>query len=176
MKFSELAIQGVFLVEPNLQTDERGFFARTVCSDEFSHHGLPTHYCQSSISFNTKLGTLRGMHYQVAPSQEQKLVRCTQGALYDVVIDVRKKSPTFKKWLSVNLSAANRLALAIPPGCAHGFLTLSDNTEVLYLMSEPYHADLATGIRWNDPTFAVSWPLVPRIMSERDTTYPDFAD
>ncbi len=175
MRFSELAIPGVWLVEPEQISDERGFFARTVCEAEFSQRGLPASYCQSSISFNPRLGTLRGMHYQAAPSQEQKLVRCTRGAIYDVVVDLRPNSPTFKQWASAELSGSNRLALAIPQGCAHGFLTLADDSEVLYMMSEPQNASLATGVRWNDPQFGISWPMAPVVMSAKDAACPDFA-
>jgi dTDP-4-dehydrorhamnose 3,5-epimerase len=175
MKFSELSVPGVWVVEPEPHADERGFFARTVCAEEFSQHGLPATYCQSSISFNPRRGTLRGMHYQAAPSEEQKLVRCTQGAIYDVVVDLRPSSPTFKKWAAVELTAANRLALAVPHGCAHGFITLEEGTEVLYMMSEPQNAQLAAGVRWNDPQFSISWPMAPVVISARDAAYPDFS-
>jgi dTDP-4-dehydrorhamnose 3,5-epimerase len=175
MKFTELAIAGVWVGEPEVRADERGFFARTVCAEEFSKQGLPANYCQSSISYNHRRGTLRGLHYQAAPSLEQKLVRCTQGVIYDVVVDLRPASPTFKRWVAAELSAVNRLALAVPHGCAHGFITLADGSEVLYMMSEAQNAALATGVRWDDPQFSISWPLQPVVISERDARYPDFS-
>lgn len=174
MRVSQLSIAGVWVVEPEQRADERGFFARTVCFEEFSRWGLPANYCQSSISYNHQRGTLRGMHYQAPPSHEQKLVRCTQGAIYDVVVDLRPASQTFKQWVAAELTAANRLALAVPYGCAHGFITLTDGSEVLYMMSEPQNAALATGVRWDDPQFSISWPLQPVVISERDAQYPDF--
>lgn len=175
MRYTELSVAGVFAVDIEPIADERGFFARTVCSDELAKRGLPAHYCQSSISSNAKRGTLRGMHFQAAPSRESKLVRCTQGALYDVVLDLRQESPTYGHSAGIELSAANRTAIAIPHGCAHGFMTLADDTEVLYMMSEIHNPALARGIRWDDPHFSISWPLVPVVMSERDAQYPDFS-
>lgn len=175
MRFVELAIPGVWLVEPEAIADERGFFARTACSEEFARRGLPTSYCQSSISFNAKLGTLRGMHLQAPPSKECKLVRCTQGAMHDVILDLREGSPSFGQSVGVQLTAANRLAVAVPHGCAHGFVTLADSTEVLYMMSEPQNAALARAVRWNDPKFSISWPIDPVVISERDAACPDFS-
>jgi dTDP-4-dehydrorhamnose 3,5-epimerase len=174
MKFRKLSVSGVWVVEIEPAPDERGFFARTVCAEEFKKHGLPGHYCQSSISFNPRRGTLRGMHYQTLPSFEQKLVRCTRGAMFDVIVDLRPDSETFGRWDSVELSADNHRAVAVPAGCAHGFITLSDETEVLYMMSEPLNAGLARGVRWDDPAFGIAWPERPVVISERDAAYPDY--
>jgi dTDP-4-dehydrorhamnose 3,5-epimerase len=176
MLATHLEIAGVWLLDISPHTDERGFFARTMCAEEFSTKGLPQNYPQSSISFNHARGTLRGMHLQVAPSKEAKLVRCTRGAIFDVVLDLRRSSPTFGRSLSVELSAENRRSLAIPEGCAHGFITLQDASEVLYMMSEPQQAQLARGVRWNDPIFGIPWPFSPVVISERDATYPDFTE
>ena len=175
MKFHETKLPGVFEVHIEQKTDERGFFARTWCINEFESHHLNPRLVQCNVSFNTNKGTLRGMHYQAEPHAEAKLVRCTSGAIYDVVIDLRPESPTFKSWVGVVLSAANRQALFIPERCAHGFFTLTDATEVFYQMSEFYHADSARGLRWNDPAFKVEWPGEVEVISERDRTYPDFA-
>jgi dTDP-4-dehydrorhamnose 3,5-epimerase len=174
VRYRELAIAGVFVVEIEPICDQRGFFSRTVCSEDFAKHGLPANYSQSSISFNKVRGTLRGMHFQVAPSRENKLVRCTQGAVYDVVLDLREGSKTFGRSIAQELSAENRLALAIPDGCAHGFMTLLDNSELLYMMTENHNPDLARGVRWNDPRFGISWPMEPVVISERDRGYGDF--
>jgi dTDP-4-dehydrorhamnose 3,5-epimerase len=174
MIFTETNLKSAFLIEPELRADERGFFARTWCQREFEAYGLQTRWVQCNISFNKKKGTLRGMHYQVAPYAEAKLVRCTRGAIYDVIIDLRYDSPTFKQWQAVNLTADNRQMLFIPEGFAHGFQTLEDNTEVFYQMSEFYAPDYAKGVRWDDPAFGISWPADERIISERDRSYPDF--
>jgi dTDP-4-dehydrorhamnose 3,5-epimerase len=168
-------LPGVFLIEPERLSDERGFFARTWCREEFAHSGLPVEWVQSNVSFNAKRGTLRGLHYQTAPHGEIKLVRCTMGAIYDVVVDLRAGTPTFRQSLGVELSAENRLALYIPDGCAHGFQTLTDNSEVLYQMGTRYHAPAARGVRWDDPALSISWPLTPTVMSARDQAYADFA-
>lgn len=159
-------------LEPN--PDERGFFARTWCSREFEEHGLNPKLVQCSISFNVRRGTLRGMHYQAAPFAEAKLVRCTQGTIYDVVVDLRPDSPTFRQWTGARLSSENRHMMYVPEGCAHGFLTLEDETEVFYQMSEFYRAEAARGVRWNDPQFGIAWPEEVVVISERDRTYPDF--
>jgi dTDP-4-dehydrorhamnose 3,5-epimerase len=173
--FKPLEIAGVLLIEPQLYHDERGFFARTWCQQEFKAHGLNPRFVQCSISSNTRKGTLRGMHYQIAPYREAKLVRCTHGIIYDVVIDLRPESPTFKRHVAQELSAENRHMLYVPEGVAHGFLTLADNTEVLYQMSEFWAPDYARGVRWNDPAFAISWPAQPEIIAERDQKYADFS-
>lgn len=174
MKFTETRVKGVFVVELEVLEDERGFFARSWCEREFREHGLDPALAQCNISFNKVAGTLRGMHYQVAPHAEAKLVRCTQGAIYDVVVDLRPESPTYCGWVAMELTARNRRMLFIPTGCAHGFQTLVDESEVFYQMSVAYHAASARGVRWNDPAFAVSWPRANPVLSERDAAYPDF--
>lgn len=174
MKFAEVGLPGVRLIEPERMHDERGFFARTWCRREFEAAGLDPKLVQCSISYNQRRGTLRGMHYQSAPSAEAKLVRCTAGAIYDVALDLRPDSPTFKQWRGVELTADNRHALYIPPGFAHGFLTLRDDTEVLYQMSEFFAPECARGVRWNDPAFGIQWPGEVVVISERDRSYPDF--
>jgi dTDP-4-dehydrorhamnose 3,5-epimerase len=174
VKFLETQLAGVFEVCLELNSDERGFFARSWCEREFGDHGLATKLVQCNVSMNKREGTLRGIHYQAAPFAETKLVRCTAGAIYDVALDLREHSPTFKQWFGTVLSAENRRALYIPEGCAHGFLTLANESEVLYQMSEFYHPDAGRGIRWNDPAFQIDWPGRVEVMSERDRTYPDF--
>jgi dTDP-4-dehydrorhamnose 3,5-epimerase len=172
---AETSLPGVWLITPELVEDVRGFFARAWCEQEFAVAGLNGRWMQCSFSFSKKRGTLRGMHYQRAPHGEIKLVRCTMGALHDVVVDLRPQSPTFKKHVAVELSASNRKMLYIPEGCAHGFQTLQDDTEVLYHMSEPYAPGHAAGVRWNDPAFGIVWPDGNPTLSERDRTFPDFA-
>ena len=174
MTFHETKLPGVFEIHLEPNCDERGFFARTWCEREFKSHGLNPAVVQCNISFNVKKGTLRGVHFQAAPYGEAKVVRCTSGAIYDVVLDLRPVSPTFKKWIGFTLTAANRRMLYIPEGCAHGFLTLEDNTEVFYQMSEFYHPESARGVRWNDSAFQIAWPEKVEVISERDRTYPDF--
>ena len=174
MIFIETKLKGAFTVEPELVQDGRGFFARTFDQKEFEAHGLNPRVAQCNISFNKKKGTLRGMHYQIAPYQEAKLVCCTKGAIYDVIIDLRKASPTLKQWVGVELTAQNRRMLYIPEGFAHGFQTLEDNTEVFYQMSEFYHPESARGVPWNDPAFGAVWPDDIRVISDRDRQYPDF--
>jgi len=174
MIFTETNLLGAFVIEPERLEDERGFFARTWCQEEMKARGINPRLVQCSISFNKTRGTLRGMHYQDAPQEEAKLVRCTMGAIYDVSIDLRPDSPTFKQHFSVILSAENRKMLYIPERVAHGFLTLEDTTEVFYQMSEFYSPRHAKGIRWNDPTFRINWPFLPTVMSERDRSYSDF--
>ena len=172
--FRKLQLQGAVLIELEPKTDERGFFARTFCADEFAQAGLNTNVVQCNVSFNKRKGTLRGMHYQKAPHEEAKLVRCTSGAIFDVIIDLRPESPTFKRHFSVILSAENRSALYVPEGFAHGFQTLRDNTEIFYQMSQRYQAEAAAGVRWDDPAFGIEWPPDERIITERDRTYPDY--
>ena len=175
MIFTETPLKGAFVIEPEIIKDERGFFARTFCLEEFAAHGLNPNVAQCNISFNPKKGTLRGMHYQAKPREETKLVRCTLGAIYDVIIDLRPNSATSKRWFAVELSADNRKMLYIPEGFAHGFQTLEDNTEVFYQMSEFYAPEQARGIRWDDPAFAIKWPPAPeRLISDKDQRYPDF--
>ena len=173
MIFHTTKLPGVHLIDPEPHTDSRGFFARTWCYKEFQDHGLNPDLVQSSISFNSFAGTLRGLHYQM-PYPESKLVRCTRGAIYDVVVDLRPESPGFREWIAVPLSAESRQGVYVPEGCGHGFLTLEDNTEVLYQMSEFYHPEAARGVRWDDPAFGISWPAPVAVISERDRSYPDF--
>ena len=165
---------GVFEIQLEPRSDDRGFFARSWCQREFEEHGLNPRLVQCSVSFNKRRGTLRGLHYQAAPHQETKLVRCTQGSIYDVVVDLRPQSPAYTKWIGVVLSAAQRNTLYVPEGCAHGFLTLEENTEVFYQMSEFYHPELSCGVRWDDPTFGIVWPRQVEVISERDRSYPAF--
>jgi dTDP-4-dehydrorhamnose 3,5-epimerase len=174
MRISDTPLQGVLLLEPERIEDERGFFARTFCVDELAARGMRFEAVQLNLSFNRRRGTLRGMHYQRAPHAEGKIVSCVAGALFDVIIDLRPDSPGFRRWHGVELSAANRLALAIPPGFAHGFQALADATEVQYVMSHRYVAEAAAGVRWNDPAFGIRWPIEPPILSARDAAYPDF--
>ena len=177
MVFVETKLQGVFIIEAGRIEDERGFFARTFCQHEFAAHGLNSQVAQCSMSFNKKKGTLRGMHYQVAPYEEAKIVRCTAGAIYDVAVDLRPHSPTFKHWVASELTEDNGKVLYIPDGCAHGFQTLMDDAEVCYQISEFYHPESARGARWNDPAFGIEWPLPNRpIMSDRDRSYADFSN
>jgi dTDP-4-dehydrorhamnose 3,5-epimerase len=174
VKFIETRLKGAYIIEPEPIEDERGFFARSWCQQEFEAHGLNPNLVQCNISFNKKKGTLRGMHYQVTPHEEAKLVRCTKGAIYDVIIDLRPDSPTFKQWIAVELTAKNYKMLYIPEGFAHGFQSLEDNTEVFYQMSDFYHPQCARGVRWNDPVFKIEWPQNEWIISDRDLQYPYF--
>jgi dTDP-4-dehydrorhamnose 3,5-epimerase len=170
----ETRIQGAFIIEPERLEDERGFFSRTFCQREFEGMGLNPKVAQCNISFNREKGTLRGMHYQAAPHEEAKLVRCTKGAIYDVIIDLRPGSITFKKWLAFDLTEQNRSMLYIPEGFAHGFQTLEDNSEVFYQISEFYHPEYARGFRWNDPAFGIEWRIDDPIISAKDLQHPDF--
>jgi dTDP-4-dehydrorhamnose 3,5-epimerase len=174
MIFSETRIPGAFLISPDRKEDERGFFARTFCRSEFTDHGLVPDLEQCSISFNKHKGTLRGMHFQRSPYEETKLVRCTMGAIFDVIIDLRPGSPAFKQWFSFELNAENRSMLYIPRGLAHGFLTLADSTEVYYQMADRFVPESAAGVRWNDPAFGIRWPAAPQIIALKDQEYPDF--
>jgi len=174
MTFHQTKLQGVFEIYLDPRPDERGFFARTWCQTEFENRGLNSVVVQCNVSFNTRKGTLRGIHYQAAPFAETKIVRCTRGAVYDVVVDLRPHSPTFKQWTSLVLTDVNRNMIYVPDGCAHGFLTLKDETEVFYQMSEIYKAESARGVRWDDPAFRIVWPAKVEVISERDRTYPDF--
>jgi dTDP-4-dehydrorhamnose 3,5-epimerase len=173
--FTETKLPGAFVIEPERREDERGFFARTFCKREFEAHGLNSQVAQCNTSFNKKKGILRGMHFQAAPFGEVKFVRCTAGAIYDVIIDLRPASHTFKGYFGVELSAENGAMLYIPEGFAHGFQTLRDGSEVFYQMSQVYSPEHARGVRWNDPAFGIEWPADERIIVERDRTYPDFA-
>jgi dTDP-4-dehydrorhamnose 3,5-epimerase len=175
MTFHETKISGVYEIHLEPKLDERGFFARSWCQKEFENHGLNPRLVQCDVSFNTRKGTLRGMHYQVAPYPEAKVVRCTRGSIFDVVVDLRPQSRTFKNWISAILSAENRSSIYVPEGCAHGFLTLDDKSEVFYQMSEFYNPDSGRGVRWDDPTFQILWPAKVEVISERDRTYPNFS-
>jgi dTDP-4-dehydrorhamnose 3,5-epimerase len=178
VKFSEVEIPGVFLVALDVDHDERGAFVRTFDRAAFAAHGLVSEFPQHSISWNRTSGTLRGLHFQAAPDQEAKLVRCASGEIYDVVVDLRDASPTKGQWFAVELRAADLTAIYIPEGCAHGFQTLRDDTEVSYLISAPHAPGSARGIRWDDPGLAIPWPDAPpsgRVISARDRSWPDFA-
>ncbi len=174
MTFHETNLLGVFEIHLEQHGDERGFFARSWCRDEFEQRGLNPLTVQCNVSFNEKKGTLRGMHYQAEPHAEAKLVRCTHGSIYDVVVDLRPGSPTFKKWIGAVLTGLNRHMIYVPEGFGHGFLTLEDRTEIFYQMSEFYHPELSRGVRWNDPAFQITWPTEPEIISVRDRNCPNF--
>lgn len=176
MEFLKTILPGVFEIHIEAKPDERGFFARTWCQKEFESQGLAGRLVQCSLSFNTKKGTLRGLHYQAAPYEETKLIRCSQGAIYDVVLDLRPKSPAFKAWIAVELTAEKRNIIYVPQGCAHGFLTLENGSEVIYQMSEFQHAQSARGVRWDDPAFQIKWPGKVEVISERDRNYPNFQE
>jgi dTDP-4-dehydrorhamnose 3,5-epimerase len=170
--FRATKLEGAFLIEPERKEDERGYFARTFCEREFAGHGLRSRFVQCNTSFNRRKGTLRGMHFQTAPHEEAKLVSCTRGAIYDVIIDLREGSPTYGKHAGETLSAYNGKMFYIPEGFAHGFQTLEDETEVFYQMSQFYHPESARGVRWNDPAFQIEWPPAERIIIARDQEYP----
>jgi dTDP-4-dehydrorhamnose 3,5-epimerase len=172
MIFTESALPGVLIVDIERLADERGFFARTYCAEEFAARGLVSSLSQCSVSFNARRGTLRGLHIQAAPHAEHKLVRCTAGAVFDVIVDVRPESPHYRRWLSLELTAENRRAAFVPPGFAHGFITLSDDAEVYYMISVPHAPAHARGFRWDDPAFGIQWPLTPTVISPRDANYP----
>jgi dTDP-4-dehydrorhamnose 3,5-epimerase len=175
MIFERANLAGVVIVSPDRHTDERGFFARTWCGREFAAAGLPSTLAQCSVSWNERRYTLRGLHWEAEPQRESKLVRCTRGAIYDVVVDLRPESPSYLRHIGVELTADDHRAVFIPPGVAHGFLTLTDGTEVLYQMDSSYTAEAERGARWDDPAFAVDWPAAPAVISERDRSFPDFA-
>jgi dTDP-4-dehydrorhamnose 3,5-epimerase len=172
VKFLPTPLGGACVIELQQLDDERGFFARSFCRREFEAQGLDPDIAQCNVSFSRRRGTLRGLHYQAEPHAEAKLVRCTQGAIWDVIVDLRPDSPSFRRWHAVELSAANRLALYVPKGFAHGFQTLADDSEVLYLMSQFHRPDAARGLRWDDPALAIRWPLADPQMSDRDRDFP----
>ncbi len=176
MLFIETEIFGASLLRPQRQEDERGFFARTFCLRELSDHGLDGRVVQRSVSSNSRRGTLRGMHYQASPHLENKFVSCSQGAIYDVIVDLRADSPSYLKWQAFTLTAENLDILFIPAGCAHGFITTADNTVIRYEMSGFYFPDAARGVRFDDPAFAIKWPLEPTVISPRDLAFPAFRD
>jgi dTDP-4-dehydrorhamnose 3,5-epimerase len=169
--FRPVEIAGAYLIEPEKIEDERGFLARTFCREEFGQIGLISRIAQCSVSFSPRKGTLRGMHFQVAPHEETRVVRCTRGAIYDALLDLRRNSPGFGKWAAVELTAENRKAAYVPVGVAHGFQTLVDDTEVFYQMSELYEPSCARGVRWDDPAFGIRWPVENPISSARDRSH-----
>lgn len=176
MRFTETGLAGAYVIEVEPVTDARGFFARTFCAGEFAERGLATVFVQCNVSGNPIKGTLRGMHFQAAPHAEDKLVRCTRGAIYDVMLDLRPESSTFKQWRGYELSAENHRTVYIPQGFAHGFVTLTADVEIFYQMSQNYHPEAARGVRWNDPAFGIEWPVTAPRVAERDNSYPDFAE
>jgi dTDP-4-dehydrorhamnose 3,5-epimerase len=174
MIFTETPLHGAFIIDLHRHEDERGFFARTFCRREFEAHGLNTDIVQCNISHSLRKGTLRGMHFQLPPMQEVKLVRCIRGALFDAIVDLRQNSPTFRQWTGVELTAGSGRSLYVPGGFGHGILTLVDDTELHYQISQFYDPDLGAGVRYNDPAFGIEWPIEPAIINERDRTWPDF--
>lgn len=176
MIFKPTPLPGAYVIEPDRREDVRGFFARTFCQKEFADCGLDPHVSQCSVSFSRRKGTLRGMHYQIAPFEEVKVVRCNRGSIYDVIIDLRSSSATYQKWFAAQLDEENGKMLYIPKGFAHGFQTLANDTEVFYQMSQFYSAGHASGVRWNDPAFSISWPEDERTILDRDRNYPDFGE
>jgi dTDP-4-dehydrorhamnose 3,5-epimerase len=174
MKFNEVSVNDAYLIELDLIGDDRGFFARVLCKNEFDKLGLSSQFVQVNSSLSALKGTLRGMHYQLTPSSEVKIVRCIKGSLYDVILDLRPNSNTFGKWFGAELSDKNRKMMYVPEGFAHGFITLEDNTEAFYFVSEFYNPDLERGIRHDDPTFGIEWPIDPIEISEKDRSWPNF--
>lgn len=175
MQFTETRIPGAYIIDTDCFADERGFFALTWARDEFVAQGLNPYLAQCNLSYNHRTGTVRGMHWQAPPHAETKLVRCVRGGIYDVIVDIRNDSPAYLRWVGVELTAENRRALYIPEGCAHGFQTMEDATEVFYMITEQYTPDAARGMRWNDPAIGVTWPREVAVISERDAQYPDLA-
>jgi dTDP-4-dehydrorhamnose 3,5-epimerase len=172
--FTELALPGAFVIELEPRADERGFFARAFCVDEFRAHGLETDIRQANVSRNARKGTVRGMHYQRPPFAEVKMVRCVNGAIFDVIIDLRRDSPTYLQWIGVELSRDNRKMMYIPEGFAHGFQSLTDDSELFYMATQCYSPEHEAAVRWNDPRFAITWPLAGVIVSPKDAAHPDF--
>ena len=176
MKFSQTKLKGAYFIEIEKLTDDRGFFARSWCQKEFEDHGLDYGFVQANVSYNHKKGTIRGMHYQIAPYQECKLIRCTRGAIYDVIIDLRQDSPTYKQWTGVELTAGNYTMFFVPQDFAHGFQTLTDETEITYQVSQFYTPGSEKGIRFDDPAFSIQWPQDVSVISDKDASWPDFED
>ena len=176
MKFTETRIPGVFVIELERHEDDRGWFARAWCREDFAAHGLPTDLAQTNHSHNTQRGTVRGMHFQTAPHAEVKLVRCVAGTVHDVALDIRPESPTFKQSVATELSADNGVAMFLPEGIAHGFQTLTDNATLFYQMSAPYEPKSARGVRWDDATFQIKWPIAEAIVGKRELAFPDFTE
>jgi dTDP-4-dehydrorhamnose 3,5-epimerase len=173
MTFREKEVAGAYVVEPERHADERGFFAPTFSAEEFAAYGLDARVAESSVAYNDVALTLRGLHYQLAPYEETKLVRCTRGSVYDVAVDLRPDSPTYLRWAGVQLSAENRNSFYVPAGCAHGYLTLEAETELSYLISQRYVVEAGAGVRWDDPAIGIEWPAEPEVISARDASYPD---
>ena len=176
MKFTETKIHGVFVIELEKHEDDRGWFARAWCCEEFAAHGLPTDLAQTNLSHNAQRGTVRGMHFQTAPHAEAKLVRCVAGAVHDIALDLRPESPTFKQSVATELSADNGRAVFLPEGIAHGFQTLTDDATLFYQMGAPYAPEFARGVRWDDAAFQIEWPIAEAIVCERDAAFPDFTE
>ncbi|HEB87794.1 MAG TPA: dTDP-4-dehydrorhamnose 3,5-epimerase [Gammaproteobacteria bacterium] len=174
MKFSKTKLDGAYVIELEKLEDNRGFFARTWCQKELEANNLAAQVAQANVSYNAKAGTLRGMHYQVSPYEETKLIRCTRGALYDVIVDLRPDSPTYKQWIGIELTADNYKMLYVPANFAHGFITLEDSTEATYFVSEFYTPGAEQGLRWNDTEFGIDWPRPAEIISDKDADWPDF--
>lgn len=174
MRFVTTPIIGAMIVELDIQSDARGHLARTFCEEEFSRAGINMRIVQTNISHNRKALTLRGLHYQAEPHGEPKIVQCVRGRIFDVAVDLRPQSPSYCRWTSVELSADSNQVFYIPPGCAHGFLTLEDNCDIVYLMGAPFAPESGRGVRWNDPAFGITWPAQPQEISERDAHYSDF--
>lgn len=174
LRFRETPLPGAWVIDPERIEDERGFFARSWCRQEWIERGLNPALVQCNITWNHRRGTLRGLHWQEEPHAEAKLVRCTRGSIYDVIVDLRPKSPTWKQWFAIELSAFNHTMLYIPEGFAHGLQTLQNESEVFYQMSEEYHPECARGVRWNDPAFGIQWPIAERIIAARDEAFPDY--
>jgi dTDP-4-dehydrorhamnose 3,5-epimerase len=173
MIFTELSIPGVWRIDAEPSSDSRGEFARTFCADAFKERGLASQMVQTSTSLNHKRGTLRGMHYRDAADGEAKLIRCTHGKAFDVAVDLRPDSPTYLRWTGLELSAAARNSVYLPPGCAHGFISLTDDTEIFYMMSAPFKPGTEKGVRWNDPALGITWPIEPTVISDRDKSFPN---
>lgn len=174
MLFQPLKLSGAYLIDLEKKGDDRGFFARVFCHKEFDHHKLETSFIQVNNSLSAKKGTLRGIHYQLHPKSEVKLVRCIQGSLFDIIVDLRIDSPTFGEWYGAELSAENRRMMYVPRGFGHAFITLEDNTEALYMVSEAYSPTHERGLRWNDPRFSIEWPIMPTVISDKDQNHPNF--
>lgn len=174
MQFHKTPLKGSFVIELDKKGDDRGFFARFYCTKEFAKQGLDSNFVQVNNSLSAHKGTLRGIHYQLSPMAESKLVRCIRGALWDVIVDLRKDSETYGKWFAQELSAENRLMMYVPKGFGHAFITLEDNTEALYMVSEFYSPELERGLRWNDPKLGIKWPVEPAVISDKDRMHPDF--
>lgn len=174
MRFSKTAVDGVLLIDLDAAEDARGFFARAFCEEEFARAGIALRARQVSLSHNRAALTLRGLHYQAAPHEETKLVHCVRGRIFDVAVDLRPASATYRRWTAAELSPAARRMLYIPKGCAHGFLTLEADSDILYVMGADFVAEAGRGVRWNDPAFGIDWPAAPQVIAERDATYPDF--